>query len=104
MLKTKRRALLGLLTAALASAVVAAIAVPANSLPLDDYFVAIDKGSAAGIQTGFKGQVLQGASGEDPLDGGDFTVVQVIGPNKCLAKTGLQSIGKNTRVVITLGK
>jgi hypothetical protein len=64
----------------------------------------IDKGSAAGIQSGFKGQVLQGASGEDPLDGGDFTVVQVIGPNKCLAKTGLQSIGKNTRVVITLSK
>ena len=48
--------------------------------------------------------MLQGASGEDPLENGEFTVVQVIGPNKCLAKTGLQSIGKNTRVVITLGK
>ena len=64
----------------------------------------IDKGSAAGITSGMKGQVLQGSSGEDPLDGGDFTVVQIIGPNKCLARTGLQSIGKNTRVVITLSK
>jgi hypothetical protein len=64
----------------------------------------IDKGSAAGIQIGMKGQVLQGSSGEDALDGGDFTIVQIIGPNKSLAKTTLQSIGKNTRVVITLSK
>jgi hypothetical protein len=64
----------------------------------------IDKGSAAGITVGMKGQVLQGSSGEDPLDGGDFTIVQIIAPNKALAKTSLQSIGKNTRVVITLSK
>jgi hypothetical protein len=56
------------------------------------------------VAVGMKGQVLQGSSGEDALDGGDFTVVQIIGPNKCLAKTSLQSIGKNTRVAITLSK
>jgi hypothetical protein len=64
----------------------------------------IDKGSAAGLQVGMKGQVLQGKSGEDPLDGGDFTIVQIIGPNKALAKTSLPAIGQNTRVVITLSK
>jgi hypothetical protein len=64
----------------------------------------IDKGSAAGIKTGMKGSVLQGSSGEDPLDGGDFVVVDVVGPNKCLARTNLQSIGKNTRVSITLSR
>jgi len=64
----------------------------------------IDKGSAAGVQPGMKGQVLQGSGGEDALDGGDFAITQVIGPNKSLAKTNLQAIGKNTRVVITLSK
>jgi hypothetical protein len=64
----------------------------------------IDKGSAAGVQMGMKGQILQGSSGEDALDGGEFTVVQIIGPNKCLAKTNLTSLGKNTRVAITLSK
>jgi hypothetical protein len=64
----------------------------------------IDKGSAAGIQAGMKGQVLQGSSGEDPLDSGEFTITSVVGPNKCLAKTKLPSIGKNTRVAITLSK
>ena len=70
----------------------------------DGLTLQIDKGSAAGVQSGMKGTVVQGASGEDPLDGGDFTVTQVVGPNKCLAKTKLQSIGKNTRVVITLSR
>jgi hypothetical protein len=64
----------------------------------------IDKGSAAGVQVGMHGQILQGSSGEDPLDNGDFVVVQIVGPNKCLAKTKLDSIGKNTRVAITLSK
>jgi hypothetical protein len=64
----------------------------------------IDKGSAAGIQVGMRGEVLEGASGEEALNGGGFTVVQIIGPNKCLAKTGLSSIGRNTRVVVTLSK
>ena len=66
----------------------------------------IDKGSAAGIAVGAKeheGQVLQGSSGEDPLDGGDFTVVQIIGPNEvALASSTSSRSAKNTRVVVTL--
>jgi hypothetical protein len=64
----------------------------------------IDKGSSAGIKAGMRGTVLQGSAGEDALDGGDFQVKEVVGPTKCLASTGLKAIGKNTRVVITLGR
>jgi hypothetical protein len=60
----------------------------------------IDKGSAAGLKVGMHGQVLSGSSGEDPLDGGEFEVTQIVGPNKCLAWSKIKSIGKNTRVVI----
>jgi hypothetical protein len=62
----------------------------------------IDKGSAAGIKVGMHGTVLSGPSGEDPLDGGDFTIAQVLGAAKSIARSSLKSIGKNTRVVITL--
>jgi hypothetical protein len=64
----------------------------------------IDKGSAQGVKTGQSGSVLSGPSGEDLLDGANFTVKAVLGPNKCLAKTGAHSIGKNNRVMITLSK
>jgi len=64
----------------------------------------IDKGSAAGVRTGQSGSVLLGPAGEDTLDGGEFRIVQVLGEGKCVAKTSLSSIGKNTRVVINLGR
>jgi hypothetical protein len=64
----------------------------------------IDKGTAAGIKVGMSGAVLEGSSGEDPLEGGAFKIVEVVGPSKCLAKASIKSIGKNTRVVITLSR
>lgn len=64
----------------------------------------IDKGSAAGIHMGDTGVVLDGPAGEDPLSGGEFKVVKVIGPDKCIGSATLRSLGKNNRVAITLGK
>jgi hypothetical protein len=64
----------------------------------------IDKGSSAGVRTGMSGNVLMGASGEDLLDGGEFRITQVLGDGKSVAKTNLSSIGRNTRVVINLGR
>ena len=64
----------------------------------------IDKGSAAGIHMGDTGVVLDGPAGEDPLSGGEFKVIKVIGPDKCIGAATLRSLGKNNRVAITLGK
>ena len=64
----------------------------------------IDKGSSAGIKPGDSGVVLEGAGGEDPLDGGAFRVVKVIDANKCVASATLRSLGKNNRVAITLSR
>ncbi len=64
----------------------------------------IDKGSAAGIHVGDTGIVLQGASGEDALDGGNFKIIKVLDANKCVGTASLRSIGRNNRVAITLSK
>jgi hypothetical protein len=64
----------------------------------------IDKGSAAGIKQGDSGVVLQGAGGEDPVDGGNFRIVKVIDANKSVGASTLHSLGKNNRVAITLGR
>ena len=64
----------------------------------------IDKGSAAGIKPGDSGMVLQGAGGEEPLEGGQFRVTRVIDANKCVGQASLRTIGKNNRVAITLGR
>jgi hypothetical protein len=69
----------------------------------DSLTLHIDKGSAAGVKPGMKGTVLLGASGEEALEGGEFSITQVLDANKSLARSSLRSIGKNTRVVITLG-
>jgi hypothetical protein len=60
----------------------------------------IDKGSAAGIKIGSPGTILDGPTGANPLDGGQFKVTEVIDDSKCIAKTSLHSIGRNTRVSI----
>jgi hypothetical protein len=59
----------------------------------------IDKGSGAGIRKGMTGYVVNG-DGVDAVDGGEFKIFQVVGDSKCLAKTSLHSIGRNTRVMI----
>jgi hypothetical protein len=64
----------------------------------------IDKGSAAGVKTGATGNVLLGPAGEDLLEGAEFRVVQVLGDSKCVGKTSISSLGKNTRVVINLSR
>lgn len=64
----------------------------------------IDKGSGAGVKVGSTGTILEGANGSNALEGGTFTVVQVIDDNKSVAKTGLKSLGRNTRVLINAGK
>jgi hypothetical protein len=70
----------------------------------DAMVLQIDKGSANGIKSGMTGAVLSGMSGEDPVDGGDFKIYQVVAPNKSLARSPLRSLGKNNRVMINLGK
>ncbi len=64
----------------------------------------LDKGTAAGLKPGMTGAILQGASGEEPLDGGQFRIVSVLDANRAVAKSTLRSIGKNTRVTIGLGR
>jgi hypothetical protein len=64
----------------------------------------LDKGKDQGLKVGMTGSVLSGPSGEDQLDGGKITITAVIDRNKSIAKTPLKSIGKNTRVMITLSK
>ncbi len=49
---------------------------------------------------GQPGTILDGPSGANALDGGSFKVTEVIDDSKCIAKTGLHSIGKNNRVLI----
>jgi hypothetical protein len=70
----------------------------------NNLIVYIDKGSSAGIRVGATGNILQGASGEDPLEGGELRVTRVIDATKSMAATPLRSIGKNNRVTISVGK
>jgi hypothetical protein len=62
----------------------------------------IDKGAAAGVKVGMSGNVLSGPSGEDPVSGGAFKIVQVLDDRKSVARCSLSSVGKNTRVAITV--
>src|SRR6185437_253813 len=64
----------------------------------------LDKGAEAGLRPGMTGTVLDGPSGQEPLSGGDFRVVSVLGASKSVAKSQLHSIGRNTRVLITLSR
>jgi hypothetical protein len=62
----------------------------------------IDKGSSAGVKVGMNGNILTGPSGEDPLSGGGFKITQVLDERKSVARASIGSIGKNTRVAITV--
>ncbi|HEX4457413.1 MAG TPA: T9SS type A sorting domain-containing protein [Polyangia bacterium] len=64
----------------------------------------LDKGSAAGIHVGCTGNILQGAAGEDALDGGEFKIIKVLDANKSVGSATLRSLNKNNRVAITLSK
>jgi hypothetical protein len=62
----------------------------------------LDKGSAAGVKVGQSGIILSGPSGEDPLSGGAFRVVEVLDANKSVARCAITTLGKNSRVAITV--
>ncbi len=62
----------------------------------------IDKGSGAGVKVGMSGNILTGPSGEDPLSGGSFRITQVLDERKSVARASIGTIGKNTRVAITV--
>jgi hypothetical protein len=62
----------------------------------------LDKGAAARVAVGQTGTVLDGPSGETPLDGGAFTITQVIDDGRSIARAQLHSVGRNTRVVINV--
>jgi hypothetical protein len=64
----------------------------------------LDKGSADQLRTGMMGTILDGPDGDKPLDGGSFSITQVLGGSKSVAKsTTLQKpIGKNKRILVNL--
>lgn len=64
----------------------------------------IDKGSAAGLKPGMTGSVLEGPSGADPLEGGEFQIIKVLDANKSVAKCTIHSLGKNSRVSIDVAE
>ncbi len=64
----------------------------------------LDKGSGQGVKVGMTGNILNGPSGEEILDGGDFKITQIIDSSKSLATSNLHSLGRNTRVLINLAK
>ena len=64
----------------------------------------LDKGSADQLRPGMMGTILDGPEGDKPFEGGSFSIAQVIGGSKSIAKsTTLQKpLGKNKRIVINL--
>lgn len=62
----------------------------------------IDKGSAAGVKVGQSGSILSGPSGEESLSGGNFRIVQVLDGSRSVGKAAIMTVGKNTRVAITV--
>lgn len=64
----------------------------------------LDKGSADQLRPGMMGTILEGTDGDKPLEGGSFSISQVISGSKSIAKsTTLQkSPGKNKRIVVNL--
>ncbi len=68
------------------------------------YTLYLDKGSDAQLHSGMMGMILDGPDGDKPLDGGSFSIAQVLGGSKSVAKsTTLQKpLGKNKRIVVNL--
>jgi hypothetical protein len=64
----------------------------------------LDKGSSDKLHAGMTGTVLDGPDGDKPFEGGSFSIAQVIGGSKSIAKSSTLSkpLGKNKRIVINL--
>lgn len=64
----------------------------------------LDKGSAAGVAVGQNGWILDGPAGATPLEGGSFTITEVVDAHRSIAKSPIHSIGRNNRISIHTGK
>ncbi len=64
----------------------------------------LDKGSADQLRPGMMGTILEGPDGDKPFEGGSFSIAQVVGGSKSIARsTTLQKpLGKNKRIVVNL--
>lgn len=66
----------------------------------DVLMIHLDKGSAAGVRAGTRGMILQGPSGNEPLPGGDFSVIRVVDASRCIAKSRVATVKGNLRVAL----
>ncbi len=50
------------------------------------------------------GTILEGPEGDKPFEGGSFSIAQVVGSSKSIAKSSTlqKPIGKNKRIVVNL--
>jgi hypothetical protein len=63
----------------------------------------LDRGSQAKLREGMSGNILDGPEGDKLLDGGTFTISQVIDGNKSIAHSSYaKQPGKNKRIVVNL--
>jgi hypothetical protein len=64
----------------------------------------LDKGSADQLRTGMLGTILDGPEGDKPFEGGSFSIAQVVGGSKSIAKSSTlqKPLGKNKRIVVNL--
>lgn len=64
----------------------------------------LDKGSADQLRPGMMGTILDGPEGDKPFEGGSFSIAQVVGASKSIAKTTTlqKALGKNKRIVVNL--
>jgi hypothetical protein len=64
----------------------------------------LDKGSADQLHAGMMGTILDGPEGDKPFEGGSFSISQVVGGSKSIAKSSTlqKPIGKNKRIVVNL--
>jgi hypothetical protein len=64
----------------------------------------LDKGSSDQLRTGMLGTILDGPEGDKPLEGGSFSITQIVGASKAIAKSSTlqKPLGKNKRIVVNL--
>jgi hypothetical protein len=64
----------------------------------------LDKGSADQLRAGMMGMILDGPEGDKPFEGGSFSISQVLGGSKSVARSSTlqKQLGKNKRIVVNL--
>jgi hypothetical protein len=68
------------------------------------YTLYLDKGSDAQLRSGMMGIILDGPDGDKPLEGGSFSISQVLSGSKSVAKSSTlqKPLGKNKRILVNL--